>query len=523
MALGGYYDVYTVPEYVQRVSDIKSSISSLKTGDFLMEAKVEVESQIERLKKKEQAFLSKIKIEGIESLEDLNKHLQNYQKATFNLNGSALYQTFIGILEEENKQEYDIFNRLVMDKINLILNDKGIEERGTQLVYQEVMNYLNQGLGSSKGIDVSFHSKRGFTEEGIFPAKFTKEQKKRWRKLLVKESKPEGISEEEWEIEMFSSNNQLTVSLDWFDTTQKLTQTEAQKLPDSEVDRINNAIKKEIIAVTDDKELVSDIIDHVLGPQGNKYAFFVGKNTKDITGILGEIQGLYYMSKLFGGDNITKMPKDLIWRGGTYSGTNSTKPHQDLLFETFGIQVKNSTKDLVGSINFANASIETMLNKTEMSQEAKNVFYNFYGTKEFNIPYHREGDKYVSGLRESDMNAKTFSSARNNLLGCEKDIEELLSLFAASFMYMDVAENFNLQDANTFYLIGGTAFYAASSILNQVLNDIEKEMHSFRIKSTTTLGHNIIDALNSKKGKYSDSMLSNIKLTSSFNFNSLQH
>jgi hypothetical protein len=30
---------------------------------------------------------------------------------------------------------------------------------------------------------------------------------------------------------------------------------------------------------------------------------------------------------------------------------------------------------------------------------------------------------------------------------------------------MDVAENFDLDDANTFYLIGGTALYAASSIL----------------------------------------------------------
>jgi hypothetical protein len=32
-------------------------------------------------------------------------------------------------------------------------------------------------------------------------------------------------------------------------------------------------------------------------------------------------------------------------------------------------------------------------------------------------------------------------------------------------MYMDIAEDFSLADANVLYLVGGTAFHAASSIL----------------------------------------------------------
>ena len=67
---------------------------------------------------------------------------------------------------------------------------------------------------------------------------------------------------------------------------------------------------------------------------------------------------------------------------------------------------------MIGSISFANASIETMLNKTGLSEEAKNVFYNFYGTKEFNVPYHREGKKYLSGLRESDNGAMQYKASR---------------------------------------------------------------------------------------------------------------
>ena len=159
-----------------------------------------------------------------------------------------------------------------------------------------------------------------------------------------------------------------------------------------------------------------------------------------------------------------------------------------------------------------------MLNKTGLSEEAKNVFYNFYGTKEFNVPYHREGKKYLSGLRESDNGAMEYKASRQTLENCEKDIEELLSLFAASFMYMDIAEDFSLTDANVLYLVGGTAFYAASSILQQILDELEAEVKSFKITSSTTLGYNIIDALNSGKRDYSSAMQANVRLTSSYKF-----
>lgn len=517
MALGSYKDIYTVPEYVQRVSEIQTSISSLKGGDFLTQARQRVESQINTLKKKEQQLLGKIQIDGVKTIEDLNRHLDQFRRITLNLNGSALVQTFTGILESENAKEFDIFNQLVTNKINQLIADKPFEERTVQWAYEKAMEYLNQSFVSSKGIDISYRSKKGYTESGIFPANFTKEQKKRWRKLIAAETKPQNIELDQWELDLFSSGNSLTASFNWFDVTGKKTQLEAQKMPLEKINNINSQIKEAIIVQTSDAQLIGDIIDHILGE--NKFAFFVGKNVKDITGILGEIQSLYYLSKLFGGVNAVKMPSNLLWRGGTYSGDNSSKPHQDVLFEAFGIQVKNSTKDLIGSINFANASIETMLNKTEMSEEAKNVFYNYYGTKEFNIPYHREGKKYFSGLREQDNGAIQYKEARGALLNCEKDIEELLGLFAASFMYMDVAEDFSLVDANILYLVGGTAFYAASSILQQILNELEAEARSFKITSSTTLGYNIIDALNSGKRKeYSSAMQANIRLTSSYKF-----
>lgn len=519
MAIGSYYDVYTVPEYEQRVSNIKSSIIELKNGDFFINAVSKLEDQIARLEAKERQFLSKINIDGVKTLEDLNRHLAEYRKVTLNLSGPALVQAFTGVLEEKNTAEYDFFNAEVTSIIqNEIFNNQDIKEHGYSWAHDQVMNFLNQGLVVTKGIDVSFRSKKGFTLDGIYPANFTSAQKKKWKKIIAERMKQKGIGNGQWDMDVFSSETTLTASFNWFDVTKHLTQTEAKKMPPVEIIKINKEVKKAILAQTGDKQLMGNIVDHVL--QNNQLAFFVGKNINDITGILGEIQGLYYLSKLFGGMNATKMPDNLFWRGGTYTGDNSTKPHQDLLFETFGIQVKNSTKELVGSISFANASIETMLAKTDMSEAAKNVFYNFYGTKEFNIPYHREGTRdYRPGLRMSDKGAQEYANAREELLNCEKDIEELLNLFAASFMYMDVAENFTLEDANTFYLIGGTAFYAASTILKEMLEKLKNEVNSLKVSSSITLGKNIIDALNSGKGRdYSSAMIKNIRLTSSYKF-----
>jgi len=42
MALGAYKDIYTVPEFTQRVSDIQTSIYGLKNGEFLTSAKNKV-------------------------------------------------------------------------------------------------------------------------------------------------------------------------------------------------------------------------------------------------------------------------------------------------------------------------------------------------------------------------------------------------------------------------------------------------------------------------------------------------
>lgn len=526
MGLSSYTDVYTVPAYQDRVSDIQEAVASAKGGAFIVQARQMVNTQIENLRRKEQMLLSKINIPGVKTLEDLNQHLAKYRKATLNLSGAALYQTFVGVLEEKNAKDFDFFNKEVTAIIqNEILKGEDISNRSVQWAHEQVMTFLNQGLASSKGINTLYHSKKGFTDKGIFPASFTTSQKNKWKSIIAQRMASKGIGNGKWDVEVFtSSNTSMTASFNWFNTTQRMTQLEAQELERTSpqtITKINQQIKDAILSQTGDRALLGNIIDHILAQ--NKFAFFVGVNTKDITGILGEIQGLYYLSKLFGGENAAVMPAGLTWRGGTFTGGNSTKPHQDILFQQFGIQVKNSTKEAIDSINFANANLETMLSKTELSFEAKEIFKNYYGTKEFNVPYHREGNgEYVADIREEDKGAKEFMESRKALLNCEKDIDILLGMFAASFMYMDAAKKLGTQDANILYLVGGTAFYSAATILEQMLKNLEADARTMRFSSSITQGRNIIDTLNSRgdRGRgaeYSRAMSSQIKLSSSFN------
>lgn len=523
MALKTYTDVYNVDNYQTRVSDIAQGINELKNGKFYSEAANQINRQIDILRTKEKRIFETLHVADIN---ELNNRLEKYKRAVINLSGPGLYQSFVGILKEKNTAEFNAFNDAVSAIITEnILNNEAIIDIGVKNASDKVLEILNKGAGKN----VHFHSRRGMTSTTFYPSSFTTEQKNEWKARMSK-NPPEPPFDHplarKWaEISDIKTNkNSINYEFTWFDATEQLTQTEAQSLDRNEVGEINKKIKDLIISKVDseDVQLITEIIEHVLDK--NYYAFFVGRNEKDITGLLGEIQGIYYFSKFF--DNFDK---GLIqWNGGTYTGDKNTKPHRDILLNGLGIQVKNTTREIFdsfGEVSFTEASIPTILKRINISPYAKDVFENFYGTVNFNIEYHydgrrKEGTRYLPGLRKSDKNAKRFKDERQNLLKYQQDIDNLLSLFGATLMYLDVYEDSQKLDANVLFLLGGVAFQTASQILSELLEDIKREEKRFRITASYKQDKNIITALNSRtRGPdYSKEVLKDIKLTSAYLF-----
>ena len=517
MAISNYYDVYNVEDYRIRVNDLDSSINNLMNSNFYTDAINDVKHQIEILKEKEKKIFTAL---GVNNIQQLNAQLEEYKKAVLNLSGAGLNQTFIAILKAKNQEEYEAFNEAVMSIINDdLFKDKVIDQlevEGKNIILEALNSGLNR-VGNTK-----FRADKGITKQGIFPSSFTEEQKKRWKALFKEKPYFKNKKVKKYlQITATSKKNQMRASFTWSAITEDLTPTEAkERLTESEIKNINNRMKGFILSkINDDKELVGKIIDHVISK--NNTVFFVGKNTNDIIGILGEIQGLYYLSKFLGG-NLTKA---LSWRGGTFEGEKGKKPHQDILLNELGIQVKNTIDDTLGRVDFTENNIDTFLDKINLSADTKNIFLNFYGTVAFNVEYHvdkseKQGSQYVSGLDLEAKNAKEFSNLRGKLLSFESDINTLLSLFGATYMYLDVAEKDKKLDANTLFLLGGVAFQTASQILSDILEDLDTNKSRFRVNMSLKESKNIIDALNSgsRNPNYSDILINDIKLTSSFLF-----
>ena len=466
------------------------------------------------------------------------------KKSNFNFSGLNLQEEFIGILDAENAEEYEDFRNAITEILTAddLDYNPDISKIIHSFAYSKAMKILNDGLREG-----FYHSTKGFSGETFSPSRFTSHQKDRWRLIFSNFSKEtDSIKAEKYKKKYpkaikyakkynINQNGQLTLTtsqsgntlslkqtFSWSEATRGLTQKsvrdqlKAGVITDREVDLINLKVTNAIVSkVKGDQQLIRAIINHIL--RENKYVFFVGRNTKDITGILGEISGLYYISKFFGGFS----QKVIQWAGGTYTGEKGTKPHRDIILKDLGIQVKNSIEEDLGVISFAEAGIETMLNKTDMPQQGKDLFLNYYGTLSFNIPYYWEKGKYKAGTPSNPTDdLKDFIKNRENLVNVKDYIEQLLSLSAAYFMYMDIYTKSSNIDANVLYLLGGKTFQTASQILSDIKDQLYQEERNFKIRASYKDDRNIVTALNenSKAPDYSSTVISNIELKSSYNF-----
>ena len=536
MALGNYTDVYDVSAFEDRVIDIGMGIKSEKNNaNFLIRTKLK--NEIKNLKDKERKIF---KILNVNNIKELNERIEEYKKTTINLMGINLKEKIVQFLEEDNSEKAALESAAILEYIDKkILSNMGngslmdkIEQNGIEKIIGEVFKILNVGKSH-------FRNKSAYTNEGIFTSELTTHQRERFKNLITELFQEEGFSQKDFPaISAYKSNNgnSSTVVITWNTFTKGLTPTDAKEIYKNDrtgLNEINNKIVKYIISFIpnkNDQNLIEQLIwKKVLNV--NEYAFFVGKNSKDVVGILGEIQGLFYINKLLlGSEKNAKKINNLFWRGGTHDGNLGKKPHQDIVLAGIGIQVKNTTQKSIEemhAVGFTELGIEDFLKRAEVSPAVINLFKHYYGTLNFNVPYHydpteKEGERYKDGLWKT-KNSDTYKIDRYVLESYQTDIDKLLSIYASTLMYLDTQKAIG-KDANTLFLIGGTAFYTASQILEEIISKLQSEEKSrFSVSSNFKKDNknNIITALNNGKKKgtnFSGKVISNIILSSSYKF-----
>ena len=525
MAIGGYTDIYTVDEYTKRVNEITSEINNLVAGGLISDIRLQVEQEINILRKREQQIYKLLKLKN-KSIEGLNQRIQEYKSAVLSLSGEKLNEEIIYMLKEKSDKDFAIFKR----EVNNLIEREILPKVGTKMDNGKVAKFSDVVLSflNSQLTGRGFSSTKGMNDvaKEMLLSSITPEQRKGWREILEKNTK--AVNEIEI-IEHETEDSKIEI-FNWIEVTKNLTPKEAEKIDQKDpaaISKINKQIVDKICSLSSDGAFLKQLINESILSE-NRYAFFVGNNINDIIGICGEIQGMYYLSKLLGSENLSDVK--LQWKGGVINNKTGQKPHQDILLKSFGIQIKNSLDEDFHTINFGEASLSTVIQKTGLT-DVEDLLANFYGTLNFNVPYKRVNKKYVHG--EPSVRSKTyqqfstFKASYEELRANRKQVDILLSLCASALMYMDVAKRAGSIDANSLYLIGGETFVAASEILSQILSEVDEGIRSFKVDTSfrdKANSRTIVEALNDKNrdSNYSDLVIGGMVLKSSFNFGSVR-
>ena len=240
---------------------------------------------------------------------------------------------------------------------------------------------------------------------------------------------------------------------------------------------------------------------------------YAGRNAKNITGLLGELQGYLYMTIILG-----REPSSIGWVGsqqreGHQSHTDLTMVlnNEGIEEREIGIQVKNSINDNM-IIQF-----QDMVGLTE---DFKSIYY----FEKFNVPYEITGPR---GSRKAvNGNPPTFASTREQIESLREEADRVASLQAAAMMYMDIAEEFSKTgqaNRNILYIISGQIFDAAT-MLTKIRNAIDTRSKSnFALQAYLKKENRstIIEDLNNKGFSLiggEGGTVKSFKLTTSYNF-----
>ena len=306
------------------------------------------------------------------------------------------------------------------------------------------------------------------------------------------------------------------------------------------LDDFNNKIKDKIISTLSSVDsrftsFAKKRIEEMIATDDT--LFLVGKSFTQVEGILGEINTMIAISHLLGDKFDSKI---LSWMGSQKVGSKKRQPSVDVVLGEiagirFGIQVKNTMSDLdipdvAHEIGFANKSIQGIFSQLKVGT---NDIEDVYVADTYNVPFKREGDKYVevgygTPFVHNDSTAPYFRRYVKTDILIDSIVDSMnmfLTMFAPDFLYMGLGSSFKSKLAtlddkldnlggNYVYIVGPKVYFAHDMLSKLVKQlealkslDAQEEQMSFKLEAYfgklegEKESFNIVSDLNNFDGK----------------------
>ena len=556
--VGTYTDIYRAKELAERVNLFKQGLGSDAIAKIKADARSKLQEQLNSAEAKLQNLLDNVF--HVDSLAALNKRIKNYHQATLNFNGPELEEAVLKAYKQalgfgldsyfEKEVEY-IIRKRVIPEIEKTLVDKAITP---DLIKEGVLKFMNNGKITS-GKSFTSTDFLQFTPEGIFQGidetLFNKSNRREWNDIInyeIQKAHPRSKKRDDlFKIDVeksYKANHssepsaqlQAQIGFQWASLSKDIKslkelydlygEENVKTQIDQKLAALNSYLVEEIPKLaSSDQNLIKAIVQYVVEQKGRNFydSLFMGKNVKGVTGILGEIQGIYYICKLLIDDDKSPGITDIEQALGSVQWTAQTlvdnkQSHQDILVKGFGVQVKNTAKDVMSRINFDKGEIDSLLNDTGLSKEIQDLLKSYFATKVFNVPYTRENFtdkvgrtyKYRGAYKAAGLSntlpfgdVDVYVSSYRDLQNLQDQVDKLLSFAASVFMYLDIGEN-SVDQANTLFLLGGSILVSVVDILQALINSLDSEDTPMKIRGSVKIENthfNIITAYNLRLGK----------------------
>ena len=528
----------------ERLSQLETIIGAGKVKYFQGLTADDVKQRIRELREAEMKFFEVFDIKANttkEAAAELNEKIEANNITLTDMNGSNIQKLILDKCSQsynDNMLKY-LRKHIITDEV---LKSKMLETGETDW-RKAFIGMLNEEIEKTTGKKGRLKTAtKGLSDAklnsfaDLLASNLTARAKEVIQQRVDRETKSKRETRPLYDFVLEENKDELTIHSDpdWRTIIKGMTPTQAEKWEYDEehplpVDDINDAIIDLIVnyAKAPNPELLRDIIiKDVLAE--NRYAFFVGNNNKAITGLLGEIQGLYYIRSLW----TKEEPPNLKWLADTL-GTTSKKLSIDILLDEIGVQVKNTARDLedpyASHVSFTKGMTVAKLVAAlggKGDEQLVEAISSLYQTYSFNVEYQYGDQEYVEG---ENLDFRDTRLTMEHLLSLTEDI---FALWMSAAMHLGV--NKSAKDAIkdnkvSMYFVNGV-FYGASDILANLLGEIEDRAERGFSFSTIGLDNkdNIVGYLNSAqhrqsmystKGKNLSSI--DLKLSGGFHFGSL--